>query len=214
MSRRDEFEALLPFYLNGTLSGDRPRGGRAVAGERPGRDGGAWRSRARVFRDDRRQRGDPPAGRCAQPLFQDARARGRRSSRARTLGALAAWAGFMAIPARLRLGDGHGGAGAPAGADRDRPERPRQGGVEIAGTRCPEHALRAGHLQAERPHRRHFRLPRRPGRGRSSPARCRATSSRSACPPKPSPTTTARRPYCCPALCGNCDPGRKPANGG
>ena len=26
MSRRDELEALLPFYLNGTLDGPRPRG--------------------------------------------------------------------------------------------------------------------------------------------------------------------------------------------
>ena len=55
MSRRDEIEALLPFYLNGTLSGaDLSAVEEWLRNDRVGAfvDRG---SRARAFRDDRRQ---------------------------------------------------------------------------------------------------------------------------------------------------------------
>ena len=102
MSRRDELEALLPFYINGTLQGDDLAAGGALARGRSDRRFAALAEAEGEFSETAGgERGDPPAGRCAQPVLESAGGRSRtgagggRAFPARQ----PAFGRFMAIPA-------------------------------------------------------------------------------------------------------------------
>ncbi len=77
MSRRDEMETLLPFYLNGSLEGSDLEAVEEWLASDPGALAALGEAGSGILRHHGGQRSDPAAGRCAQPLRQGARRRGR-----------------------------------------------------------------------------------------------------------------------------------------
>ena len=103
VSRRDELEALLPFYLNGTLDGAELAEVEEWLANDPAAMAALEEAERRILRDQRRQRGDPPAGRCAVALLESAGARGRAGAgcRAARRGWRIAWQRLVGMPAGL-----------------------------------------------------------------------------------------------------------------
>ncbi len=162
MSRRDELEALLPFYLNGTLEGEDLAAVEAWLTSDPAAMAALGEAEAEFS-------GTTAANEAIRPpadaLSRFAKALDAKAGPARAAAALRAGAALGRLhgdPGGLRLGGGHRSRGARAGADGDGARRPRQTGRDRRHG-SPEHALRAGHLQAGRPHRRHLRRAVRPG---------------------------------------------------